>query len=142
MDIVSPMILQFAGSLIAILLLAWLARKLGLGGAPRLDTHSAVLDAAREAVDGFEPAGAACDSDGRAALARDHAGQIMVLKPHGSRVAGRILGPSASASLQSGGDGPVLTVDCGERTFGTVSLSLPHAQTFDAQTWADAINAL
>lgn len=137
MDAVTPMILQFAGSLIAILLLAWLARKLGLGGAPRLDTHSAVLDAAREAVDGFEPAGAAIDSDGRAALARNDAGQIMILKPHGSRVAGRILGPSASASLQSGGDGPVITVDCGERTFGIVYLRLT-----DAQTWADAINAL
>lgn len=134
---VSLMILQFAGSLVAILLLAWLAGKLGLGGAPRLDTHSAVLDAAREAVDGFEPADVACDSDGRAALARDDAGQIMVLKPHGSRVAGRLLGPSASASLQSEDFGPVLTVDCGERTFGVVSLRLP-----DAQTWADAINAL
>ena len=46
--------LQFGGSLAAILLLAWLARRLGLGGDPRLRDPDEARRLSSEALDGFE----------------------------------------------------------------------------------------
>ncbi|WBY16857.1 hypothetical protein PF049_01440 [Erythrobacteraceae bacterium WH01K] len=131
------LIAQFAGSLAAILLLVWLARWLGLGPEKQLLTDAEVAEAARDAHDGFEPATIALGSDGRGALARGEDGRIMLLRPHGSHVASRILGPASSAKTSPENDGEGLVVDCGERTFGAVTLQLR-----DAQAWADAINAL
>jgi hypothetical protein len=126
---------QTAGSLVAILALAGLAWWLRLGGAPRLDSDAAVRRAAGEVEDGFTPVETACDAEGAAALARNAAGRIMVIKRHGNRFAGRVLGPGAAARL---GDQPGeynLVVDAGEVRFGKVFLTLP-----DAQAWAAAIN--
>jgi hypothetical protein len=124
-----PLVLQTAGSLVAILALAGLAWWMKLGGTPALDSEDAVRRAAGEVEDGFAPVDAACD--GKAALARDDAGRIMVIKRHGNRFAGRILGPGAIALFDDTG----LVVDPGEARFGTVTLTLP-----DAQAWAEAIN--
>ncbi|MFM7379250.1 MAG: hypothetical protein ACKO1O_14165 [Erythrobacter sp.] len=121
---------QTAASLVAILALAGLAWWLKLGGTRRLDSEEAVRRAAGEVEDGFAPVSAGCDAGGAAALARDGAGRIMVIKRHGNRFAGRVLGPGASARL----DG-TLIVDPGEPRFGTVTLALS-----DAQAWAEAIN--
>ncbi len=131
------MILQFAGSLVAILLLAWLAGKLGLGGAPKLDSDDAVRQAAEQADDGYTPVSIARDSTGRAALARDAANKIMVLRPHGSHIAGRILGAGASARLWQDRGYTTLEVDCGERRFGAVFLDIENPDT-----WVEAINRL
>lgn len=129
----SPLLLQTAGSLVAILALAGLAWWLKLGGAPRLDSEDAVRRAAGEVEDGFVPAALACDPGGASALARDHAGRIMLIKRHGNRFAGRVLGPEAAARVAGG----QLQVDPGEARFGRVFLTLP-----EAGTWADAINGL
>ena len=125
------MLVQTAGSLAAILALTGLAWWLKLGGDPRLDSEAAVARAAGEVEDGFAPVSAA--TDGTAALARDGAGRIMVIKRHGNRFAGRILGPGAAARIEAAR----LIVDPGEARFGTVTLTLP-----DAQAWAAAINRL
>lgn len=122
---------QTAGSLVAILALAGLAWWLKLGAAPRLDSAGAVARAAGEVEDGFAPASIACDAEGASALARDAAGRIMVIKRHGNRFAGRVLGPDAAAWVAGG----QLEVVPGEVRFGTVFLSIP-----DAEAWADAIN--
>jgi len=127
------LLLQTAGSLVAILALAGLAWWLKLGGTARLDSAEGVARAAGEVEDGFAPASTACDAGGAAALARDAQGRIMVIKRHGNRFAGRVLGPGAAARLAGG----TLEVDPGEPRFGKVSLALP-----DAQAWADAINRL
>ncbi|OBV09815.1 hypothetical protein [Erythrobacter dokdonensis] len=128
-----PLVLQTAGSLVAILALAGLAWWLKLGGAPLLDSDEAVRRAAHEAEDGFAPMAIARDTGGLSALALDDAGRIMVIKRHGNRFAGRVLGPNSRAMCE----GSSLVVDCGEARFGAVVLSLP-----DAQAWADAINRL
>ena len=128
-----PLLLQTAGSLVAILALAGLAWWLRLGGAPLLDSDDAVRRAAGEVEDGFTPVATACDPDGISALARDAAGRIMVIKRHGNRFAGRVLGPDAAAWV-SGGQ---IEVVPGEARFGTVFLAIP-----DPDAWADAINAL
>jgi len=124
---------QTAGSLVAILALAGLAWWLKLGGAPRLDSAEAVARAAGEVEDGFTPTSTTCDAEGAAALARDAAGRIMVIKRHGNRFAGRVLGPDAAAWVAGG----QLEVVPGDPRFGTVFLTIA-----DAEAWADAINEI
>ena len=130
---VPPLLIQTAGSLVAILALAGLAWGLKLGGTPRLASDDDVRRAAGEVEDGFGPVAIACDKDGVAAVARDEQGRIIVIKRHGNRFAGRVLGPDAAAWVAGG----QLEVDPGEARFGTVFLTIP-----DAEAWADAINAL
>lgn len=130
---VPPLLLQTIGSLAAILALAGLAWWLKLGGTPLLDSDDVVRLVAGEVDDGFDPVAIARDAAGAAALARDARGQIMVIRRHGNRFTGRILGPVASARIDDAG----LVVDPGERRFGTVTLDLA-----EAKAWADAINRL
>jgi hypothetical protein len=130
---VPPLLIQTAGSLVAILALAGLARWMGLGGAPLLSDKAAVRRAAGEVADGFEVADCALTSDQTAAIARDSEGRIMVIRRHGNRFAGRIL--TAEAGARASGNS--LDVDCGERRFGRARLEIDNAQA-----WADAINAL
>jgi hypothetical protein len=133
----TPLALQTGASLIAILALAGLAWWMKLGGDPRLDSDRAVRRAAGEVEDGFEPVAIACDAEGAGALARDASGRIMVIKRHGNRAAGRILGPGTHVSREASPGEFNLVVDPGEARFGKVFLTLP-----DPDTWADAIDRL
>lgn len=128
-----PLLVQTAGSLAAILALAGLAWWLKLGGAPTLADEAALRRAADEVADGFEVADYALSHDRTAALVRDSQGRIMIIRRHGNRFAGRILGTGACASVTDAG----LSVDCGERRFGPVHLDLD-----EPQAWADVINQL
>jgi hypothetical protein len=132
-----PLLLQTAGSLVAILALAGLAWWLRLGGSPLLTDDDAVRLAASEVDGDFAPLAIARDVKGTAALTRDAQGRIMVIKRHGNRFAGRVLGPAASAAIWRVPGQIALEVDCGEPRFGKVALDLP-----DPHSWADAINAL
>ncbi len=127
------MLLQFGLSLIAILALAGLALLLKLGGKPVLKDEAAVALAAAEAVDGFETQRSSLSRNGDAALARDAAGQILLIKRHGNKFAGRLLTSDASAKEAV----DALIVDTNEALFGAVQLALS-----DASFWADAINRL
>ena len=128
-----PLLIQTAGSLAAILALSGLAWWLKLGGAPLLASDEAVRRAAGEVADGFAPVAIARDRGGLAALVRDEAGRIMLIRRHGNRFAGRVLDARATARVS----GDALAVASGEWPFGTVRLELGQAQA-----WADAINAL
>lgn len=132
-----PLLLQTAGSLVAILALAGLAWWLRLGGSPLLTDDDAVRRAASEVDFGFAPVAIARDAKGTAALVRDALGRIMVIKRHGNRFAGRVLGPAARAAIGRDSGHIALAVDCGESRFGEVLLDLS-----DPDAWADAINAL
>lgn len=129
------LLIQTGGSLVAILALAGLAWWMKLGGTPALDSEDAVRSAAGEVEDGFAPLAVTCD--GKAALARDAQGRIMVIKRHGNRFAGRVLGAGAQARLWRDRGETALEVDCGEARFGKVLLDIP-----DGQAWAEAINQL
>lgn len=128
-----PLLIQTAGSLVAILGLAALAHWMKLGGAPALTDEATLRRAAGEVVDGFEAADYAIARDQTAALARDRQGRIMVIRRHGNRFAGRIL--TASAAARASGD--VLTIDCGEKRFGIARLKLDNTRA-----WAEAINRI
>lgn len=132
MDI-PPLLLQFAGSLTAILVIYLIARFMRLGGSPKLVDEAAVSVAADEVEAGFVPARVSISRGGAAALAKDAGGRIMVIKRHGNRFAGRILSGQASAREEVDG----LVIDPRETQFGTVRLSIP-----DAASWADAVNRL
>lgn len=126
-------LIQFAGSLAAILAIAGLTVWLGLGRDARLANDAEARDWAEQVTTGFAAETVGIGADGKAALLRNAAGQIMLLKQHGGHFAGRILGAS-SAAEQSG---EMLKVDTGERRFGRVTL-----QVEASGDWAKAINAL
>jgi hypothetical protein len=132
---IPPLVLQTAGSLVAILALAGLARWMKLGGAPLLDSDDAVSRAAGEVEDGFDPVAITRANDGLTALVRDAEGRIMVIKRHGNRFAGRVLGPHATARIRRDRALTSIEVNPGEPRFGTVIID-----SAEAGTWADAIN--
>ena len=129
----SEQLLTLAASLIAVLGLAGLALWLGLGRDPILASEAEAQCWANEVNDGFVAQQVALDRQGKGALLRNDAGDIMVLKPHGGHFAGRILAASASVRIAQG----VLIVDCGEARFGQVQLNVS-----DSEVWANRINAL
>jgi len=132
-----PLLVQTAGSLVAILALAGLARWMKLGGAPRLASDADVARAAGEVEDGFTPVKTACDAEGVGALARDQDGRIMLIRRHGNRYAGRVLTARARATLDDHPGEFNIIIDCGETRFGKAFLTIP-----DPQAWAEAINAI
>ncbi|RZV31000.1 MAG: hypothetical protein EX262_09285 [Sphingomonadaceae bacterium] len=125
--------LQIVGSLVAILALVGLARWLGLGREPRLTDEDAARRAADEAIAGFVPIRCGLEREGRGALLEDAGGRILLLKPHGSFFAGRVLGSATRADRAD----KSLSIDSGERRFGRVTLVLE-----DAAYWEQAINRL
>jgi len=130
---VQDQLFQFLGSLAAILLLAGLAWWLKLGPERRLSSEEEARRAAAEAADGFEAKDLALDAEGRAALLRDVQGRIMLLRPHGTHFAARILTPAATARIES----DTLIVDTSERRYGSATLRIA-----EPQAWVKRIEAI
>ena len=126
--------LQFGGSLGAIVLLAWLARRLGLGGDPRLRDPGEARRLAGEVLDGFEAHEVVLDRAGIGALLRDPAGQVMLLRRHGARWAGRLLDSHAGVRL----DRTFMTIATRDRTFGAITLDLGD----QAPAWASGLRRM
>lgn len=129
----APALLQFLGSLVAILALAGIALWLRLGPTPTLANEEEALAAADEAVGGFEPVAIALDANGHGALLRDATGQILLLRPHGTHLAGRMLTPAARMEIE----GETLVIDTAEKRFGTARLNIA-----DPSTWMRALEAI
>ncbi len=125
---------QFGGSFAAILLLAWFARGLGLGGDPRLRDPDEARRLAAEAFDGFEAQDIVLDRAGIGALLRDSAGRVMLLRRHGARWAGRLLDSHAGVRL----DRSFMTISTRDRTFGAITLDLGD----QAQAWAGSLRRI
>lgn len=124
---------QLGGSLLAILALAWLAHRLGLGGDTRVQNEDDVRALANEAIDGFTPTEIALDRAGTGALCRDGEGRVLVLRRHGSHWASRLIGPQNHASFdQAQLDRGLITLATADRRFGDVTLDLGA----DASVWA------
>jgi hypothetical protein len=125
---------QIGASLVAILLLAWLCRKLELGRDVRLQGEDHARALADEAICGFAPSELAIDRAGIGALLRDNQGRVMLLRRHGAHFAGRLLDSHAFARL----DRNLLTIGTGENTFGAITLDLGDK----AQVWASSLRRL
>ncbi|WP_133364620.1 hypothetical protein [Qipengyuania sediminis] len=123
--------LQLIGSLAAILTLAWLAHRLGLGGDARIGSVEEARELAHESVHGFEAKEVAIDRAGMAALCRDASGRVLLLRRHGSHWAGRLIDSGATARL----DRSLLTLAPADRRFGSVTLDLGD----QAPAWAASL---
>lgn len=128
------LLLKLGGSLLAILLLAGVAWKLGLGGDLRIRDAEHAQELADEALCGFEAVDVAIDRAGHAALLRDRDGRIMLLRRHGAHFASRMLTGHAHVRL----DRTMLVVGTGEKRFGEVTLDLGE----QAQYWAASLRRL
>ena len=128
-----PQLLQFLGSLAAILVLAGIAWGLKLGPERKLESEDEARRAAGEAVDGFDAIDLSLDREGRGALLADAEGHVLLLRPHGTHFAGRILTPAASATIE----GDTLIIDTAEKRYGAARLALD-----DAPAWVQRIKAI
>ncbi|MBF9150441.1 hypothetical protein I2488_05460 [Novosphingobium sp. 1Y9A] len=127
-------VLQLLGSLLAILLLAWLAGRMRLGGDPRIHGTDEARALAEDAVCGFDAQDVVVDRAGYGALARDVRGRVLLIRQHGSHFATRQLTSHAGVRL----DGRFLTIATDDRRFGTVTLDLGD----QAQVWAASLRRL
>lgn len=120
---------KLAGSIAAILFLAWFARWLKLGGDVRIRSEEQARAIADQVVCGFDPVDIAIDKAGIGALMRDERGRHLLVRRHGAQFAGRLLDHHSDSRL----DQNFLTVGTGEKTFGKVTLNLgPQAQKWAA----------
>ena len=126
--------IQLAASVVLILGVTWLSHKLALGSDVRLRDEAEVHALAENAVCGFHPREVVMDRAGIAALARDGAGRVMLLRRHGAQFAARLLDGHADARL----DRNFLTIGTGERYYAPVTLDLGD----QAQVWAASLRRL
>jgi hypothetical protein len=103
------------GSLVAILMLAGVARLLRLGGGG-IASETEATEQAEALLPGFEAERATVGSDGQAALVRGRDGSLALLKLHGVHVAARHLPAGSPVTTTAEG----LRIDTGERRFGAV----------------------
>lgn len=111
--------MKFAGSLLAVLGIAWLVRRMELGTdyeRIRDDAHAIAL--AEEAECGFGGVAADVDAAGYGAIVRNAEGRMMLVRVHGNRFAARRIDTSFTARL----DRNRLWLQSGERSFGSVEL--------------------
>ena len=128
------LVIQLAASVVLILGVTWLSRKLALGSDVRLRDEAEARALAEAAVCGFHPRELAIDRAGIAALARDNQGRVMLLRRHGAQFAARLLDGHADARL----DRNFLTIGTGERFYAPVTLDLGD----QAQVWAASLRRL
>lgn len=119
---------KLGGSIAAILLLAWTAKRMGLGDDVRIRDEAHARALAEEAVCGFQPAHIILDKANVAALMKDTAGRHLLIRRHGAQFVGRLLDGHSDSRL----DQNFLTIGTGEKSFGKVTLNLGP----DAQYWA------
>lgn len=126
--------LQFGGGLAVVLLLAFAAGRMGLGGEARIRNEDHARELAREAAWGFEPVDVALDRAGFGALVRGRDGRVLLLRRHGVHFAARPVADHAGVRLDRG----FLTVETADRRFGAVTLDLGP----QAQVWAGSLRRL
>lgn len=126
--------LKLGGSLVAILLLVWLAHKLRLGGDPRISDEDHARALADDAVCGFDAQMVVLDRARVGALVRDSHDRVLLIRQHGSHFAAREITSHAGVRL----DGRFLTIAAADKRFGTVTLDLGD----QAQVWAASLRRL
>ena len=121
-------LIQLGASLVAVLFIAWLVGKIGLGSDPRIADAAHAIRLAEEAEAGFNGADVARDRAGFAAIVQNAEGRMMLVRAHGNFFAARPVDASVEGRL----DKDFLTLTTPEKTFGAVTLQLGK----DAGMWA------
>ncbi|MEY2942303.1 MAG: hypothetical protein RLY97_317 [Pseudomonadota bacterium] len=126
--------LQLAGSLLAIVFIAWLVRQMGLGGDVRLRSEDVARKLADEAIYGFGAVDVALDRAGIGALLRDEGGRVMLLRRQGVHFVARLLDSHAGVRL----DRNFLEITTSDARFGMITLDLGAK----AGVWAGSLRRL
>jgi hypothetical protein len=124
---------QFAGSLLAVIVLVLIAARLGFRDQPRLRNAEHAREIARVALGGIEPAKVGLDRQGHAALLRTATGRFCLLSPHGAHFVCKDLGGNVRAQAHE----QFLTVRCADGKARGFVLDLGDS----AAEWAAAIAA-
>jgi hypothetical protein len=132
--ILVPIILNLAGSFVAVLALTCLARWLKLGGDVRIRDADHARALAQDVMFGFDPVDMIIDKAGYGAILRDSAGRQMLIRRSGARFVGRMLEIGMDARL----DRQFLTLGSAKSAFGSATLNLGE----DAQIWAAGLRNL
>lgn len=127
-------LIQTGASLIAVLFLAWLVGRMGLGADPRIADEAHAIRLAEEAEVGFGGIEVARDRAGFAAIVRNAEGRQMLVRAHGNHFAARPIDGQVTGRL----DKDFLTLTMPEKTFGSVTLQLGK----DAGMWASRMRDL
>jgi hypothetical protein len=126
--------LQAIGSLAAVLLVFVIVRALGLGSDVRIADEAEARALAEEARCGFDPVDVALDRARIGALLRNAAGEVMLIRRHGAKFAGRLLSSHVGARLDRG----FITLSTDDPHFGSITLDLGD----QAQIWAASLRRL
>ncbi len=131
---VLPIVAQALVSLVLVFALYLLARALKLGGDVRIAdaAHAARLAEATET--GFDAQDITLDRARIGALVRNSQGRVLLIRRHGARFVGTELTSHAGIRL----DRHTLTLETGDRQFGTLTLDLGG----EAQIWAASLRRL
>ncbi|KTE06578.1 hypothetical protein [Sphingopyxis sp. H115] len=130
----TALIVQTGASLVAVLFVAWLVGRIGLGADPRIEDEAHAIRLAEEAEAGFRAIEVGRDRAGFAAIVRNAEGRMMLLRAHGNFFAARPIDASVIGRL----DKDFLTLTMPERTFGAVTLQLGK----DAGMWASRMREI
>lgn len=125
---------SLAGSLLAVLFVAWLVGRLGLGQGAPLD-EVAARRIAEDTFIGHRFGAVALDRDGRAALVEGAAGEFALVRAHGDKWVARLL----QAPVAARHEGETLILPAGEAMFGSTTLMLGAD---DAARWAPRLQGL
>ena len=121
-------LIQLGVSLVAVLFVAWLVKRIGLGADPRIADADHAIRLAEEAEAGFKGIEVARDRAGFAAIVQNAEGRMMLVRAHGNFFAARPVDASVEGRL----DKDFLTLTTPEKRFGAVTLQLGK----DAGMWA------
>ncbi|BBB13226.1 hypothetical protein [Sphingopyxis sp. FD7] len=124
----TALLVQTGASLVAVLFVAWLVGRLGLGADPRIEDAAHAIRLAEEAEAGFRGIEVARDRAGFAAIVRNAEGRMLLIRAHGNFFAARPVDANVIGRL----DKDFLTLAMPEKTFGAVTLQLGK----DAGMWA------
>ena len=134
---IGPMLIiaaQTLVSLIFVFALYLFARALRLGGDVRIADAAHAARLAESAVIGFHAQDITLDRARIGALVRDEAGRVLLIRRHGARFVASELTSHAGIRL----DRHTLTLETGDRQFGTLTLDLGA----EAQIWAASLRRL
>jgi hypothetical protein len=121
-------------SLVMVLALYLFARTLRLGGDVRIADKAHAAQLAEAALTGFVADDITLDRARIGALVRNRDGRVLLIRRHGARFVASELTSHAGIRL----DRHTLTLETGDRQFGTLTLDLGG----DAQIWAASLRRL
>lgn len=127
-------LIQLGASLLAVFIVAWLVKRIGLGTDPRIADAAHAIRLAEEAEAGFGGVEVARDRAGFAAIVRNAEGRQMLVRAHGNFFAARPIDGHVMGRL----DKDQLTLTVPERRFGAVTLHLGK----EAGLWASRMREL